>query len=351
MKSLPPFCCFIFFLLSTLPLSGQLGGQATYEFLNLTPSARVSALGGNLITVRDDDINLAYMNPAALNPLMHQQLSFSHNFHLSDISNGYVAYGHHLSGLGISLHTGIQYVSYGSFTATDELGEPQGEFKAAEYAWTLGAGAMIDERLSVGLNAKIIRSQLESYTSLGITSDLAMMYLDTARQFNVSIVLRNVGSQVQTYREANFEPLPFDLQVGLSKQLEYLPFRFSIIYHHLDRWNILYDDPSRENNSLFPGETPTERSPVSIWFDNFFRHLVFNGEFLLGKKENVRLRFGYNHLSRQELSVENFRSLAGFTYGIGIKINRFRLDYGRTNYHLAGGANHLTISTNLREFQ
>lgn len=347
-RSLP---LLLFCSLFASSLIAQLGGRSTYEFLNLTPSARVSALGGNLITVRDDDVNLAYSNPAALNPLVHQRLSFSHNFHLSGISNGYAAYGHHLSKANVSLHTGIQYVHYGSFVARDELGEPQGEFKASEYAWVLGGATMVDERLAVGVNAKLIRSQLESYRSFGITSDLAAMYLDTARQLVISLVMRNLGSQVQTYREANFEPLPFDLQVGISKRLEYLPFRFSIIYHHLDRWNVIYDDPSRENNVLFPGEVATERSPVSIWFDNFFRHLIFNGEFLLGKKENFRLRFGYNHFLRQELSVESFRSLAGFTFGLGIKINRFRLDYGRTNYHLAGGTNHLSISTHLQEFK
>jgi hypothetical protein len=54
---------------------------------------------------------------------------------------------------------------------------------------------------------------------------------------------------------------------------------------------------------------------------------------------------------RRELSVDNFRSLAGFSFGAGIKINRFRIDYGRTNFHLAGGTNHLSISTNFSEFR
>lgn len=338
------------YVLWTVPLAGQLGGRATYEFLNLTPSARVSALGGNLITVRDDDVNLAYANPAMLNAEVHQALAFSHNFHFNGISNGYFAYGHHLQKADLSLHAGIQYVNYGTFDQTNDRGEIEGEFKASEYAFVLGGAKMVDERLALGANLKMITSQLESYTSLGFTSDLAAMYLDTASNLAISLVFRNVGSQVQTYREANFEPLPFDLQLGISKKLEYLPFRFSVIYHHLDRWNVIYDDPNRENATISFGDVDTERSPTSIWIDNFFRHLIFNGEFLLGKKENLRLRLGYNHYLRKELSVENFRSLAGFTFGFGIKINRFRLDYGRTNYHLAGGTNHLSISTNLREF-
>lgn len=333
------------------PLYAQLGGSATYEFLNMAPSARVSALGGNLITVRDDDVNLAYANPAMLNPLVHQQIGFNHNFHFGGISHGYAAYGHHLEKPALSLHAGIQYVNYGTFDLTNDLGEVQGDFKASEYAVVLGGAKMVDERLALGANVKLISSQLESYTSLGFTTDLAAMYVDTARSLNVSLVLRNVGTQISTYREDNYEPLPFDLQLGISKKLRYLPFRFSVIYHHLDRWNVIYDDPSRENNTINFGEIDTERSPTSIWIDNFFRHLIFNGEFLIGKKENFRMRFGYNHFMRQELSVENFRSLAGFSFGLGVKINRFRLDYGRTNYHLAGGINHLSIATNLQEFK
>ena len=61
----------------TLSLFAQvpIGGKNVYEFLNLSPSARVTALGGNLITVKDDDVALAFQNPSALNA------SFStHNF-------------------------------------------------------------------------------------------------------------------------------------------------------------------------------------------------------------------------------------------------------------------------------
>ena len=68
--------------------AAQIGGLNTYEFLNLSPSARVSALGGNLITVRDDDANLALANPSLLNESMHQQLAFSHSFHVAGISHG-----------------------------------------------------------------------------------------------------------------------------------------------------------------------------------------------------------------------------------------------------------------------
>lgn len=341
-------------LITALGFNGQaqIGGINTYEFLNLAPSARVAALGNNLITVRDDDVNLALANPSLLNPDMHQQIGFSHSFYLAGIQQGYVAYGHYANRLHTTFHGGIQYVNYGEVDATDELGNIEGSFKAAEYAITMGAAYPVNERMSIGANLKMVSSQLAGYTSWGIVSDVAATYYDTSRSFTATMVFRSMGTQLSTYQEgAELEPLPFEIQFGVSKRLKYLPFRFSIIYHHFNRWNVLYDDPNAEQGTIFIGELATERSATSIYFDNLARHFIFNGELLIGKKENFRLRFGYNHFMKKELSLENFRSLAGFTFGFGLKVNRFRLDYGRTNFHLAGGINHLGISTNIKEFR
>ncbi len=338
-------------LLLSSGLSAQVGGLFTYEFLNFAPSARVSALGGTHIAVADDDVNLAANNPSLLNPMMHEQLAFSHAFHPAGINYGYAVGGWYREAWKTTLQAGIRYVNYGEFDLTNALGQVEGDFKAAEYAITLGAARPIAERLTAGVNLRFITSQLESYNSLGLVADLALLYQDTASNFSLSIVARNAGRQLTTYREDNVEPLPFEMQIGVAKRLKHLPFRFSLIYRYLDRWNILYDDPNSQEQSLFIGEIETERSASAIWLDNFFRHFVFNGELLIGKRENFRVRFGYSHLMRKELAVSEYRSLAGFTFGAGIRINRFRLDYGRSNFHLGGGVNHLSISTNLREFR
>ena len=338
-------------ILSAGPSSAQIGGINTFEFLNLSPSARVSALGGNLITVRDDDATLALPNPSLLNERMHQQLAFTHSFHVAGISHGYASYAHHFGKAGITGHAGVQYVSYGTFDQTNELGEQLGTFKAAEYAINFGAAKQVYDRLALGANLKAITSQLEGYSSFGMAADVAGVYFDTSSNFTATVVFRNIGTQLTTYQEDNPEPIPFEIQLGISKRLRYLPFRFSVIYRHFNRWNILYDDPNAEPSTLFFGEVDTERSRSSIWFDNFARHFVFNGEFLFGKKENFRLRFGYNHFMRKELSVDNFGSLAGFSFGAGFKVNRFRIDYGYSAFHLGGGLNHFGVSTNLQEFK
>ncbi|MBP6812148.1 MAG: hypothetical protein KA138_11545, partial [Saprospiraceae bacterium] len=168
--------------------------------------------------------------------------------------------------------------------------------------------------------------------------------------FTAGLVIRNAGTQLSTYADIK-ETLPFDIQLGVSKRLKHLPFRFSVIAHHLHEWDIRYNDPNLQGDEvlLFGDEQPKESRATAV-IDNFFRHLIFNGEFLLGKNEGLRIRLGYNHLLKRELSVSNYRSLAGFSGGLGVKISRFRVDFGYGAYHLAGGVAHLGIGTNLREF-
>jgi hypothetical protein len=341
---------FLWLLSSTTPLRAQQGGRHTYAFLSLSPSARITGLGGSLISVMDDDLNTASHNPSLLNPAMHQQLSFNHGFLVEGIQHGYAAFAHHAKAWKTTLHGGVQYINYGQFTYADPFGNTDGTFKAAEYAITVGAGRQLNERIHLGANTRFISSQLESYRSLGMAVDLGATYVDTASLLNVALVFRNIGTQLSTYTPGTREPLPYDVQLGITRKLRYLPFRFTAIYHHLHRWNLSYDDPNNVENPLF-GNVPTESSKVSVFFDNLFRHFIFNGELLIGQRENLRLRLGYNHHRRQELSVNQYRSLSGMTFGAGIRISRFRLDYGRNNYHLAGGMNHLSISTNLKEFR
>ena len=120
-------------------IAAQTGGNYAYAFLNLPPSSRITALGGTLITVRDDEPAQAVLNPALLNEQMHQSMTFQSNFHFEGIYNGYASYAQHFAESGITGHAGIQFMQYGKFTRADEFGNILGEFKASEFAFTLGA--------------------------------------------------------------------------------------------------------------------------------------------------------------------------------------------------------------------
>lgn len=326
------------------------GGQHVFTSLSLPASARMTALGGTQIAVRDEDPGFAAVNPAALNPMMSGRLSFQHNFFLSDVQQGMVQYAHELKRFGFTVHGGLQYLNYGDIKRSDEFGTIIGDIKAKEQHFFVGAARPLSEKVSLGLNLRFANARLDDYHSTAMLADAGLLYADTSRRFTAAVVVRNAGTQLSTFAGTR-EDLPFDVQVGITKRLRYLPFRFGIVAHHLHRRNIRYDDPDFKDEEvlLFGEEQPTENK-LNQQIDNFFRHLIFNGEFLLGRNEVVRLRFAYNHLRKRELSVRNYRSLAGFSGGIGVKVSRFRVDLGYGSYHLAGGVVHLGIGTNLREF-
>jgi hypothetical protein len=105
-------------------------------------------------------------------------------------------------------------------------------------------------------------------------------------------------------------------------------------------------DPNAKRDPI-TGELVTERKFDEIT-DQVMRHLIVGVEIFPSK--NFHIRAGYNYQRRQELKVSSLGGAAGFSLGFGLKISKFRLDYGRAIYHQAGASNHFSFATNLSEF-
>ncbi len=328
-------------------MKGQSGVDFVFTFLSMPSSPRETAMGGSLISVWDDDVSLAFSNPSLLNPKMDNRIFFSHNFLVADISSGYFSYGKHVENWSLTLHGGIKYIDYGNFDLTDIFGNIEGEFSANELALFAGAGHQLNDRLSLGLNVKYIVSQLAGFNSGGMAMDLGMVYVNEEEDMSFAVTLVNAGTEIYSHRDF-LSLTPVDLRIGFTRRLNKIPFRFSVIAHQMLKWNLRQESPLDLRTDFFGNVI--EKSALSIAAENFFRHFIFNGEFLLGAKENFRLRFGYNHLRRRELSVGEFRNLSGFSLGFGLKAKGFRLDYGVGYFHLGGNSNHVGISVDLNSF-
>lgn len=308
-------------------LEAQIGGRHVFDFLNLSPSARIVSLGGVNISTLDDDVNLAAQNPGLLNDSMHRQASLSWSNYLIDINYGYAAYAHHLEKIG-TFHAGVQFLDYGTLQGADEFGNLTGTFSAGEYAVYVGVGRSWN-RFSYGANLKFISSTLApGFTSTGLALDLGGSYYSKSRLFSAGLVAKNIGTQFNTHAPgAPREPFPFEIQAGISNKLKYMPLRFSITATNLDQFDLIYEDPNQEPQFDLAGN---EIEPQDQTIDGIFRHFVFSTEFLLGKA--LRLRAGYNHLRRRELASENRAGLTGFSMGIGIRVKKISFDYGFSSY-------------------
>ncbi|MCK5856187.1 MAG: type IX secretion system protein PorQ [Bacteroidales bacterium] len=332
----------------SLSSKAQLGGSKTYMFLNMANSARVSALGGNYVPIYDNDITLAYSNPSLINEKMHGQFSLNYLNYFEDVNAGFVAYGHEFNKIGTFVAT-LQFLSYGDFIERDEVGRELGSFRASEYALTIGWAKKLSDHFQIGVNLKNIYSKLEIYKSYGIAADLALSYINEEKHLTSSFIVKNIGRQITTYNGGDREPIPFEIQWGVSKKFEHAPFRLVLLLNDLQKWDLTYTDPNKEPElDPFTGE-PVENSSGWHFGDKLMRHAIFGVELAPGKG-NFLVQLAYNYRRRQELKIASRTALVGFSFGFGIKISKFKLSYSHANYHLAGGTNTFTITTNFSDF-
>jgi len=322
----------------------QKGGESTYSFLGLANSARVAGMGGEVVSLMDDDINLVFHNPALLSPAMHSNLSLNYVNYFAGVNYGYASYAYSAGEIG-NFAAGMHYVNYGTFDRTDELGVSQGTFRASEYALNLYYSRIfLDSALTAGVNLKPIYSSLEQYSSFGLALDLGVTYQLSNSLTSFGLVLKNMGAQITTYT-ANRESLPFEIQAGVTQGLAHAPFRFTITFQHLERWNLSYT--LQDDDVSFSG-SDDEKSGFDEFADNLMRHVIFSTEFLLGK--NFYIDVGYNYKRRKEMMVSSRPGMVGFSAGFGFRVSKFHFSFGRASYHLAGGTSHFSLTTNLSEF-
>lgn len=337
----------ISFLLSFSSIA-QIGGKSTYQFLNIISSAKIASLGGYAIAVPDGDIEMAYFNPALIDSSLHQELNLNYVNYFSDINYGFAGYAYRLKKIGV-FTTSIKYINYGEFLLADETSAINGEFSSSETALNIGWSNAYKYGLKYGVNLKFVMSNFYDYTSTGILVDIAGTWSKPEKGIIVGMVVKNMGSQITTYTPNNFEPMPFEIQAGVSKKLQHAPFRFSANFHNLQVFDFYYDSPNEiESSSLFGGDVIEEDK--SHLAEIIFRHFTIGTELLLS--ENFNLRIGYNHQRRSELKLRegSKAGAVGFNFGIGVHIKKFKIDYGRSIYSLAGTTNHLSISTNFSEY-
>ena len=342
---------YIFVLIVTVlyvsNLYSQIGGTATYKFLDLTNSARVASLGGNNVSIKDGDLNMVYYNPSLLDSTMDNNLTMNYIHYFADINWGYLSYAKHTKKIG-TIATGMHYINYGKFIHADEYGNKLGEFTANEYAFNVFWAYPIDSLWTIGTNFKPILSMLETYTSFGLALDLGITYYKPQTGFSMALVLKNLGTQIKPYSTGNYEPLPLDLQFGVAKRLKHAPFRISILCQHLQKFDLTYDLPEQETNLGFT-DTATVKSNAFLEYSEMgLRHFVFGVEFIPTK--NFIVSLGYNQQRRQEMKLSTKSGLTGISAGVGIRIYKFYINYGISKYHLAGSSHHFSVSMNFNEF-
>lgn len=326
---------------TTAPISAQLGGNATYQFLNLMSSPRQAALGGKIITNVDYDVTQALYNPATINLEMDNQLALNYANYLGDISYGTAAYAYTVDRRVQTFHAGITYVNYGSFDGYDENGNSTGTFTGNETALSFGYAFQIGfSDFYAGANIKLISSKLEQYSSFGGALDFGLIYINEYLEFNAALSVRNLGTQFTTYAGLN-EPLPLEIDLGFSQMLENVPVRWHLTFENLQQWPIAASNPARVTTDLSGNKTQEDIGFLS----QLIRHTLIGAELFPERGFNIRL--GYSFRRAEELRILEQRNFSGLSFGIGIKFNKLRFSYTHARYSSASNTSFLGVQISL----
>lgn len=320
---------------------GQIGGQNTYQFLNLPVSPRHAALGGKNVTLVNYDPTSALNNPALINDDMDRIMSVNYMNFVGDINYGTASYAQFFDRRTRVVQAGITYINYGNFNGFDENANATGDFTGSEAALSIGYQQQLGRSdFHLGANAKFISSRLESFSSFGIATDIGLSYRNEYSNLIISGVVRNLGYQIRPFNEIR-EDLPLEVIFGISQKLDRLPFRWHVTLENLQEWDIAFGNSARDEIDLTGNITEDDPG----FFANIFRRAIVGVEFFPESGFNVQL--GYNFRRGEELRIEDQRSFAGLSAGLSIKFNKVRINYSYTRFNRAANTSFFGVNIDL----
>ena len=321
---------------ATLPLQAQIGGagSSVFHFLNLPASSRLNSLGGENVSLADNDISMAFINPALLTPGTDKVLQLNYAYYLAGTMFGSVMYGHNYKENYFA--AGIHYLDYGEMEYADGMGNLLGgTFTAKDICVNLMYARQLGPQFRIGATVKPIFSVYERYTSVALGADVGGYFQTKDSLFQMGLALRNIGWQLKTFYEDDFgqhtEMLPLNLELGLSYRLKHAPIRLSLTMHNLQRWDIA------------PMESEVK------WYDMLFRHTIWAVD-IVPRSERYYITVSYNHRRQAEMNLTNIKSLAGISLGAGVKIYKFRLGFAISQYTKSNFTYQVSLSTDINSF-
>ena len=281
--------------------------KEVYSFLRLPVSAHAAAVGGENITLVEDDPTVIFHNPSLINNVSDKSINVNFMTYMvgtNTASASFVKTAGQRSSWGVC----AQYMAYGSIKETTVSNEQTGTFSPKDIALAGTFSYMLHDRVSGGITARFISSTIGSYSSAAVAIDLGANYYDEEKGWSLSAVAKNLGGQIKAYDE-DFERIPFDLQLGMTKKLIGSPLTLHVTLSRLHNWD-----------------------------QGFIKHVAIGADIYLGP--TVYLAAGYNFRRSSEMKIvetEDKKSNhgAGLSIGGGLLLQRFKLQLSYAKYHVS----------------
>lgn len=293
-------------------------GEKIYRFLNLPTSARVNAMGGNNVSLVDNDLSLIFHNPALLGPELDMNFNTNYMSYVGDIGVGSAIFAKSMSDIS-AFAVGVNYFNYGKFRQVSDENISGGDFSSKDIAINGSYGRDLSENWRGGVTAKFIYSNYESYTSTGVGFDVGLSYYNPDQEFSYGLVLKNIGAQLSAYNDSRVA-LPWDIQTGITKKFNHAPIRVSLTGIYLTQWNFEKVNPANgleADNGSFMG--------------TLFKHLVFGVDII--PSDNFWLAVGYSPKMHSDMQILDGNKWGGWNAGAGIRVNKFSIGFAFAQYH------------------
>ena len=293
--------------------------QTAYNFLRLPVSAHAAALGGDNITIIEDDPSLMFNNPALLSSVSDKSINLNFMTYMAGATTASASYNRIIKQKATVAVT-AQYMDYGKMKEMDANNVQTGEFSAKDIAVSGVFSYMLSDKITGGITAKVINSYIGDYSSWAVGVDLGLNYYDPEREWSVSVVAKNLGGQLKAYDD-EYEKMPLDVQLGVSKRFNALPFRLSATLVDLNHWGY-----------------------------SFLNHVVVGADILFSQQ--IYAAVGYNFRRADEMTTlkgtdEESSHMAGLSFGAGLQLERFKLQLAYGKYHVSSNSLLVNVSYSL----
>lgn len=312
---------YVFPLLLTLlaAVSYAQESQTAYNFLRLPVSAHAAALGGDNITIIEDDPSLMFSNPALLSSVSDKSINLNFMTYMAGATTASASFNRIIKEKATVAVT-AQYMDYGKMKEMDANNVQTGEFSAKDIAVSGVFSYILGEKFVGGITAKIINSYIGDYSSWAVGVDLGLNYYDPEHEWSVSAVAKNLGGQLKAYDD-DYEKMPLDVQLGVSKRFSALPFRLSATLVDLTHWDY-----------------------------GALNHLVVGADIIFSQQ--IYVAVGYNFRRADEMTTlkgtdEESSHMAGLSFGAGLQLERFKLQLAYGKYHVSSNSLLVNVSYSL----
>lgn len=315
-------------LLAVLPATALAQEYASaFNTLRLPASSHAAALGGQNVTLIEDEPTAGWYNPA----LYANVSDLSAGLDFMTYAAGSTWMGAHFVKAFGERHTmavGVQYMNYGKMDETDEAGNTLGQFSAKDIVIGAGYSYLLSDRWTGGANLKMMVSNLADYTALAAAIDVGVNYYDDENDLSVSASLQNIGTQLKAYHEGQRTHLPFTLALGFSKGMAHLPVRFHVTMTDVTRWKSSY--------YVLPENKDKDKSDKVEFGKIALNHFVLGLDIL--PTDYLYLSVGYNFRRAYELKASGSSHLAGLSAGAGVNVKHFKFGVSYAKYHQASNS-------------